>query len=85
MISVEQAKSTISNSCKVKPIIKVDLLSAVGFILAENIIAKISIPGFDNSAMDGYAIQHNDIETYWNKNNIRKSTKMVYGKRSKNN
>lgn len=62
MISVEKAKNTISNSCKVKAIIRVDLLSAVGFILAEDVIAKIDIPSFNNSAMDGYAIQHQDIE-----------------------
>ncbi|MBT4478310.1 MAG: molybdopterin molybdotransferase MoeA [Flavobacteriales bacterium] len=62
MISVEQAKKTISNCCKVKPIITVDLLSAVGFVLSEDVIAKINIPSFDNSAMDGYAIQHQDIE-----------------------
>ena len=62
MISVEQAKSTISNSCKINAIIRVDLLSAVGFILAEDVIAKINIPSFNNSAMDGYAIQHQDIE-----------------------
>ena len=75
MISVEQAKTTISNSCKVKPIITVDLLSAVGFILAEDVIAKINIPSFDNSAMDGYAIQHQDIENGITKFHISEEVK----------
>ncbi|MBC8266691.1 MAG: molybdopterin molybdotransferase MoeA [Flavobacteriales bacterium] len=62
MISVEQAKKNISNSCTVNQIIKSDILSSVGFILAEDVNAKINIPGFNNSAMDGFAIQHQDIE-----------------------
>lgn len=35
----------------------VSILKAKGRILSENIICKIPIPRFDNSAMDGYAIR----------------------------
>jgi molybdopterin molybdotransferase len=75
MISVDQAKKTISNYCKVKPIITVDLLSAVGFVLSEDVIAKINIPSFDNSAMDGYAIQYQDIENGINQFHIIEEVK----------
>ena len=34
----------------------VDVLSAQGRVLADDIHADISVPGFDNSAMDGYAL-----------------------------
>lgn len=37
-----------------------DLLAATGRILACDVEAKIDVPGFRNSAMDGYAIRHAD-------------------------
>jgi len=37
------------------------LLSAIGRVLAENLIASIDVPPYDNSAMDGYAINSADI------------------------
>lgn len=36
--------------------------SALGRILAEDIISPIDVPGHDNSAMDGYAVRHADLE-----------------------
>ncbi|MDH5671633.1 MAG: molybdopterin molybdotransferase MoeA [Myxococcales bacterium] len=36
------------------------LLAAQGAVLAEDVIAGIDLPGFDNSAMDGYAVRHAD-------------------------
>jgi len=37
------------------------LLEALGSVLAEDIIASADLPGFDNSAMDGYALRHADL------------------------
>lgn len=37
-----------------------DLLAATGRILACDVEAKIDVPGFRNSAMDGYAFRHAD-------------------------
>ncbi|PYE16773.1 molybdopterin molybdochelatase [Williamsia limnetica] len=34
---------------------------ALGRVLAEDITATVALPGFDNSAMDGYAVQAADI------------------------
>jgi molybdopterin molybdotransferase len=39
----------------------VPLSDAAGRVLAENVVAKSPVPGFDNSAMDGYAIRLADI------------------------
>lgn len=33
---------------------------ACGRVLAETVVASIAVPGFDNSAMDGYAVNHED-------------------------
>jgi molybdopterin molybdotransferase len=40
----------------------VPLLDALGLALAEDVVATVSLPGFDNSAMDGYAVRRADVE-----------------------
>ncbi|GAA2793522.1 molybdopterin molybdotransferase MoeA [Kribbella solani] len=37
------------------------LMDAVGLMLCEDIVSGVSLPGFDNSAMDGYAVQARDL------------------------
>ena len=37
------------------------LMDAVGLVLCEDIVSGVSLPGFDNSAMDGYAVQAADL------------------------
>jgi molybdopterin molybdotransferase len=39
----------------------VALPDTLGLVLAEDIVAPLSLPGFDNSAMDGYAVIAEDI------------------------
>ena len=39
----------------------VDLDAALGRILAEAVTSRSDLPGFDNSAMDGYAVRASDI------------------------
>jgi len=40
---------------------KIKLDQALGRILSKNIISKRSVPPFDNSAVDGYAFKHSDL------------------------
>jgi len=40
----------------------VPLKKALGRVLAENITSKINVPGYDNSAVDGYAIYFSDLK-----------------------
>lgn len=37
------------------------LMEALGLALAEDVSATISLPGFDNSGMDGYAVSYADV------------------------
>ncbi|MEP6600091.1 MAG: gephyrin-like molybdotransferase Glp [Actinomycetota bacterium] len=37
--------------------IELTLLDAQGLLLAEDVVTDVALPGFDNSAMDGYAIR----------------------------
>jgi molybdopterin molybdotransferase len=37
------------------------LMEAFGLSSAEDVYAEVALPGFDNSAMDGYAVYHADV------------------------
>src|SRR3954471_17084851 len=39
----------------------VDLAEAAGRVVAEDIVAAVDLPPFDNSAVDGYAVRHADL------------------------
>jgi molybdopterin molybdotransferase len=41
--------------------LEVGLLDAHGCVLAEDVVAPAPLPGFDNSAMDGYAVRAADV------------------------
>ena len=48
---------------RIRPLAPVDvpLLDALGLICAEDVVATMSLPSFDNSAMDGYAVHSVDV------------------------
>lgn len=60
MITVTEARETISAHCAASSITQVPLQHAVGLVLAETIFAPIDVPPFDQSAMDGYAFSFGD-------------------------
>ncbi|PCI98392.1 MAG: molybdopterin molybdenumtransferase MoeA [Flavobacteriales bacterium] len=62
MISVEQAKELVNKNVFPLAIIEVGVIDALGFYLAKNIIAPISVPSFNQSAMDGYAFSFDSIK-----------------------
>ena len=43
--------------------IELTLLDAQGLLLADDVVADVSLPGFDNSAMDGYAVRAIDTKS----------------------
>ncbi|HWP45824.1 MAG TPA: gephyrin-like molybdotransferase Glp [Candidatus Limnocylindrales bacterium] len=56
MISVEEARAIILNQIKVLGTEKVNLFSALGRVLAEDVLAPFNIPPWNNTAMDGFAV-----------------------------
>src|SRR3989338_6876903 len=62
LIRTDQALQIITQSVKVLPKEEVKLSDALGRVLAEDIYAGVDIPGFDNSAMDGYALKSEDLK-----------------------
>src|SRR6478752_850534 len=39
------------------------LMEALGLAAAEDVVAEVALPSFDNSAMDGYAVRREDVVT----------------------
>jgi len=61
MISADQALQIVLENVAPLGIERIPILDALGRILAENISSSRDIPGFDNSAMDGYAVRAGDL------------------------
>ncbi|GGC61534.1 molybdopterin molybdotransferase MoeA [Hoyosella rhizosphaerae] len=61
MRSVSEHESAISELLTGRPEYEATLSAAQGKILARDVIAPRPLPGFDNSAMDGYAVVASDI------------------------
>jgi molybdopterin molybdotransferase len=61
MISVEQHLRRILDTVELVRPFEQGVLDAQGCVLAEDVAARVSLPGFDNSAMDGYAVHAADV------------------------
>jgi molybdopterin molybdotransferase len=61
MISADEALKQVLDSVAALGIERVPIRDALGRILAEEIRSSRDIPGFDNSAMDGYAVRKADV------------------------
>lgn len=62
MLSVEQALTQLLQQAQPLPVVEwIDTLAAVGRVLAQSVNATINVPPLDNSVMDGYAVQAEDV------------------------
>lgn len=61
-IALEDLRARILERCSPLPAIAMTPSDALGFVLASPIVATESLPGFANSAMDGYALRSNDTQ-----------------------
>ena len=61
MRSVEEHQRVISRLIAARPATTAGLADALGLVLAADVVAPLSLPVFDNSAMDGYAIRTEDV------------------------
>jgi molybdopterin molybdotransferase len=60
MLSVEDAQAEILGRARLLPTERVDILAALGRVLAEPIHSTRRIPPWPNSSMDGYAVRASD-------------------------
>ena len=61
MLDVEAAQQRILAAVSPLGSETIPLVEATDRILAERAVAAMDLPGFDNSAMDGYAVRSSDV------------------------
>ena len=61
MRTVEEHQRVVAGLITSKPPVTLPLAETLGLALAEDVVAPLSLPGFDNSAMDGYAVMADDV------------------------
>ena len=60
-LTVQEALTAVLAGVSVLPAERVPLLAALGRVLAQDVVAKDSLPPFSNSSMDGYALRAADL------------------------
>ncbi|MCW2778328.1 MAG: molybdopterin molybdochelatase, partial [Frankiales bacterium] len=61
MKTVDEHLASVLDVVGVLSPLDLGLLDAHGCVLAEDVVAPAPLPGFDNSAMDGYAVRAEDV------------------------
>ncbi|OHT92257.1 gephyrin-like molybdotransferase Glp [Mycobacterium syngnathidarum] len=61
MRTVEEHQLVVAGLIKARPPQDLPLNDTLGLVLAADVVAPLSLPGFDNSAMDGYAVVADDV------------------------
>jgi len=58
--SVEEHQRVVTELIRPRPAVTVALTEAQRLVLADDVVAQLALPVFDNSAMDGYAVRSED-------------------------
>src|SRR5882724_7038951 len=61
MVSADEALQLVLENVTPLGVERTPIMAALGRVLAEEIHSPRDIPGFDNSAMDGYAVRAADV------------------------
>jgi molybdopterin molybdotransferase len=61
MLTVPEAVAEITSGIQPRDVERVPLLDVLGRVLATPAIAPYTLPQWDNSAMDGYAVRSDDV------------------------
>jgi len=61
LVPVDEHLKRILDSIDTLPAYDQPLLEVMGLPIAEDIMAPLPLPAFDNSGMDGYAVVHHDV------------------------
>jgi len=71
MIQVQEALDKILSQIQFKGVERVPLGQALGRVLTEDVVSRINNPPLDNSAMDGYAVIAEDIQSATPENPVK--------------
>ena len=61
MRTVEEHLDAVLGAVAPLPPVRLPLADALGLVTCEDVVAAVDLPGFDNSAMDGYAVRAADV------------------------
>ena len=61
MRSVDEHRAAVLALVEPLPPVTLPVGAALGLVLAADVVAAVDLPGFDNSAMDGYAVRAADL------------------------
>jgi molybdopterin molybdotransferase len=61
MRSVEEHRRVVADLITRRAPVTLPLADTLGQVLADDVVAPLALPGFDNSAMDGYAVIADDV------------------------
>jgi molybdopterin molybdotransferase len=61
LLEIEQARQMVLQAIRPLPAAAVELDTALGLTLGEDVVAADAVPAFDNSAMDGFAVRATDL------------------------
>ncbi|MEO3936350.1 gephyrin-like molybdotransferase Glp [Dermatophilaceae bacterium Soc4.6] len=61
MRSVAEHLATVLAAVRPGEPVRVPIEACLGLVLAEDLVSRVDLPGFDNSAMDGYAVRAADV------------------------
>ncbi|RZS41100.1 molybdopterin molybdotransferase [Herbihabitans rhizosphaerae] len=59
--TVDDHRAAVTELIGSLPVVRQPLADCLGLVLAEDVAATVSLPPFDNSAMDGYAVRSVDV------------------------
>ncbi len=65
LVTVTQAKQILEERLQKGKPVRIHLSESLGKVLAESIVSPMDVPSFDNSAMDGYALQYREGQNTW--------------------
>src|SRR4051794_14799963 len=69
--TVDEHRAVVAALLPPTPVQACQLADALGLVLAEDLRATVSLPPFDNSAMDGYAVRAADVAAATEQNPVR--------------
>ncbi len=61
MLTVDEALQQMLAQCSISPVLETPLAAAQESVLAVDVASELSLPPFDNSAVDGFAVYSADI------------------------
>ncbi|MCA2980036.1 MAG: molybdopterin molybdotransferase MoeA [Myxococcaceae bacterium] len=61
LLTVEEALARVLSSCRVMSAEAVPVGEAIGRAVSETVVARRTLPPWDNSAMDGFAVRADDV------------------------